>query len=182
MQSVGEQLAARVGADRVHLGVPVTTVAGDAVTTDAGRTRADAVVVATDPATASALVPGVTASAPRQVTTHLHVLPASPTGEPLLVLGVPGGRLVNSVVLTDAQPAYSPDGRALVASSSLAPTREADVRAEVAALHGIGPGDLEHLTSVTVPQAQPAAVPPLRLRSEERRVGKECRSRWSPYH
>ena len=22
----------------------------------------------------------------------------------------------------------------------------------------------------------------LRLRSEERRVGKECRSRWSPYH
>src|SRR5258708_10855694 len=26
-------------------------------------------------------------------------------------------------------------------------------------------------------------MPPLsRLRSEERRVGKECRSRWSPYH
>ena len=22
----------------------------------------------------------------------------------------------------------------------------------------------------------------IRLRSEERRVGKECRSRWSPYH
>src|SRR2546425_12189130 len=27
-----------------------------------------------------------------------------------------------------------------------------------------------------------AAVAPGRLRSEERRVGKECRSRWSPYH
>src|SRR2546429_613841 len=25
-------------------------------------------------------------------------------------------------------------------------------------------------------------LPALRLRSEERRVGKECRSRWSPYH
>ena len=25
-------------------------------------------------------------------------------------------------------------------------------------------------------------VPAERLRSEERRVGKECRSRWSPYH
>ena len=25
-------------------------------------------------------------------------------------------------------------------------------------------------------------VPILGLRSEERRVGKECRSRWSPYH
>src|SRR2546422_10220469 len=28
--------------------------------------------------------------------------------------------------------------------------------------------------------AQPGV--PLRARSEERRVGKECRSRWSPYH
>src|SRR2546426_11002571 len=28
-------------------------------------------------------------------------------------------------------------------------------------------------------QAAPAPAP---LRSEERRVGKECRSRWSPYH
>ena len=26
------------------------------------------------------------------------------------------------------------------------------------------------------------SVPPIVLRSEERRVGKECRSRWSPYH
>ncbi|RBY82555.1 amine oxidase [Geodermatophilus sp. TF02-6] len=164
MQSVGEQLAARVGADRVHLGVRVTAVRGGAVTTDSGGVRADAVVVATDPDTAAALVPGVAASAPRQVTTHLHVLPASPSGDPLIVLGSPGGRLVNSVVLTDAQPAYSPDRRALVASSSLAPTREDEVRAEVAALHGVGAGDLEHLTSVTVPGAQPAAVPPLRLR------------------
>ena len=27
-----------------------------------------------------------------------------------------------------------------------------------------------------------AIVKDMRLRSEERRVGKECRSRWSPYH
>ena len=27
-----------------------------------------------------------------------------------------------------------------------------------------------------------AAAEPLDIRSEERRVGKECRSRWSPYH
>ena len=27
-----------------------------------------------------------------------------------------------------------------------------------------------------------AGAPPVLLRSEERRVGKECRSRWSPYH
>jgi hypothetical protein len=39
---------------------------------------------------------------------------------------------VNSVVLTDAQPAYSPDGRALLASSSLSPGPEAEVRDEIA--------------------------------------------------
>ena len=30
------------------------------------------------------------------------------------------------------------------------------------------------------PVAKPVTVRP--MRSEERRVGKECRSRWSPYH
>ena len=29
---------------------------------------------------------------------------------------------------------------------------------------------------------QPKVGDPMRERSEERRVGKECRSRWSPYH
>ena len=28
----------------------------------------------------------------------------------------------------------------------------------------------------------PATATPISVRSEERRVGKECRSRWSPYH
>ena len=32
-----------------------------------------------------------------------------------------------------------------------------------------------------VPETEPEE-PMLPLRSEERRVGKECRSRWSPYH
>ena len=32
------------------------------------------------------------------------------------------------------------------------------------------------------PKAPPNAAAPAGARSEERRVGKECRSRWSPYH
>lgn len=164
IQAVGEQLADRVGRERVHLGVRVSAVTGTRVTSDAGPVRADAVVVATDPGTAAGLLPAVEAAAPRQVTTHYHLLPASPWTEPLIVLGTPGGRLVNSVVLTDAQPAYSPDRRALVASSSLAPTREADVRDEVARLHDVAAADLGHLTTVTVTGAQPAALPPLRHR------------------
>jgi phytoene dehydrogenase-like protein len=164
MQAVGEQLAARLEAGRVHLRTAARAVAAGSVVTDAGTWRADAVVVATDPATAATLLPTVDAAAPRQVTTHAHVLPASPWPQPLIVLGEPGGQLVNSVVVSDAQPRYSPDGRALVSSSTLAPTREDDVREEVARAHGVAPSELEHLTTVTVTGAQPAALPPLQLR------------------
>ena len=164
MQAIPEQLAAAVPEERLHLGTTVLSVAPGAVATAEGDVRTDAVVVATDPATAGRLLPGVEADAPRQVTTHLHVLPSSPWSAPLLVLGGPGDRLVNSVVLTDAQPRYSPDGRALVASSTLAPTTAAEVTDEIARLHGVATGDLEHLTSVMVPGAQPAALPPLHLR------------------
>ena len=164
MQSVGEQLADRLAPGSLHLHLRVSSVASGRVRWDGGTVDADAVVVATDPGTAAALLPGVDASAPRQVTTHLHVLPESPWQDPLIVLGTPGGRLVNSVVLTDAQPAYSPDGRALVASSTLRPTREAEVREEIARLHDVPTTELVHLTSVTVPGAQPAALPPLQLR------------------
>ena len=44
------------------------------------------------------------------------------------------------------------------------------------------------LTNITIPAIVPPLMSPNRnslsnvLRSEERRVGKECRSRWSPYH
>ena len=164
MQSVGQQLADRLPPGRLHLHTRVAEVDGRSVRTAEGTTAADAVVVATDPDTAAALLPGVRASAPRQVTTHLHVLAASPWPDPLIVLGAPGGHLVNTVVVSDAQPAYSPDGRALVASSTLAVTTEREVREEVARAHGVATGDLEHLTSVTVRGAQPAAAPPLEHR------------------
>jgi phytoene dehydrogenase-like protein len=164
MQAVGEQLAGRLGAGRVHLHTTVRAVSPGSVVTESGSWTADAVVVATDPGTAAELLPAVDAVASREVTTHLHVLPESPWTAPLIVLGQPRGRLVNSVVVSDAQPRYSPDRRALVASSTLTRTREDEVRAEIAAAHDVSPSDLEHLTSVTVPGAQPAALPPLQLR------------------
>src|SRR3989441_11014367 len=37
-------------------------------------------------------------------------------------------------------------------------------------------------TEVVIPAYTCFSVPAAILRSEERRVGKECRSRWSPYH
>ena len=42
-------------------------------------------------------------------------------------------------------------------------------------------GDFE-LDTVVGPRGHSKAVLLTLIRSEERRVGKECRSRWSPYH
>ena len=44
------------------------------------------------------------------------------------------------------------------------------------------PGTLVVLESTTYPGTTEDVVLPILERSEERRVGKECRSRWSPYH
>ncbi|MFP5372051.1 MAG: NAD(P)/FAD-dependent oxidoreductase [Actinomycetes bacterium] len=164
MQAVGEQLAGRLEPGRVHLATTVQAVVPGTVRAGGRSVQADAVVVATDPVSADRLLPGLGIADLRQVTTHFHVLPRSPWPSPLLVLGRPGGRVVNTAVVSDAQPAYSPDGRALVASSTLAPTAERDVRPEIAEAHGVGTGDLAHLATVTVAGAQPAALPPLQLR------------------
>ena len=40
----------------------------------------------------------------------------------------------------------------------------------------------QHVSPLTRSSSSPSATPVPRSRSEERRVGKECRSRWSPYH
>src|SRR5260370_30547067 len=42
-------------------------------------------------------------------------------------------------------------------------------------------GELE-ISLASVPVPEPGADEVVVRRSEERRVGKECRSRWSPYH
>src|SRR6266446_9145721 len=41
---------------------------------------------------------------------------------------------------------------------------------------------LRRLNGTGVSPLMPKRIPSSRVRSEERRVGKECRSRWSPYH
>ena len=50
------------------------------------------------------------------------------------------------------------------------------------------PGALKYITQlmntydITLAEVETAFHAPVATRSEERRVGKECRSRWSPYH
>jgi glycine/D-amino acid oxidase-like deaminating enzyme len=137
------------------------------VTTDDGAVRADAIIVATDPRTASQLLPQVASPVMNAVTTWYHS-----TDD----LGIAGGRpvlhvdsdnrrpVVNTVVMSHSAPAYAPSGRALIASSVLGVGERADdepaVLQHLADLYGASTTRWETVGVSRIPDALPAVTPP----------------------
>ena len=98
------------------------------------------------------------------MTTYYHVTDDPPTREPLLHLDGTGGPVANTVVITAAAPSYSPDHRALIASTVLGEDgSEPAVRAELARIYGCHTDGWEHLHTAEVPAALPAFPPGLPL-------------------
>ncbi len=167
MGDLPAQLAAALPDGVLRLGRRVEAVRPGAVRADGAEIAARAVVVATDPVTAAALLPGVAAPRMHALTTLYHVAPTAPARGPTLHLDGTGGPLASTVVVTEAAPAYSPDGRALVSSSFLGTAErlpEPVVRRELTRLYGVSTDDWVHLHTVAVPRALPAlpAGSPLR--------------------
>ena len=172
MGELPAQLAAGLPVGVLRLSRRVESVAPGVVRTDSEEFTAGAVVVAADPVTAAVLVPGLAAPRMYALTTLYHVAPTPPARGPTLHLDGTGGPLANTVVLTEAAPRYSPDGRALVSSSFLGPggsdgadrVPEPMVRRELARLYGVPTDEWVHLHTVEVPRALPAlpAGSPLR--------------------
>ncbi|MEE6263505.1 FAD-dependent oxidoreductase [Plantactinospora sonchi] len=163
MGALPAAVAAPLPASLITLGVPASSVRPGLVVTPAGAIRCRAVLVATDPGTASALLPTLGPVRMNQLTTYYHSTLEPPVDEPILLLdGDRGGLVANTVVPSLAVPMYAPAGRHLVATSVAGPQAppEPVVRAELARLYGVPVDDWEHLTTVAVPAALPAAPPP----------------------
>ncbi|WP_328419208.1 FAD-dependent oxidoreductase [Micromonospora sp. NBC_00389] len=163
MAALPRAVADPLPADLIDLDSPVTEVAPRRVRTQAGDIRCRAVVVAVDPAAASALLPTLATVRMHSYTTYYHSTPEPPLTEPILL--VDGDRreiVTNTVVLSNAAPTYAPTGRHLVATSVVGPSAppEPTVRAELTRLYGRSTADWTHLTTVAVPDALPAALPP----------------------
>ncbi|QBR92247.1 FAD-dependent oxidoreductase [Nocardioides euryhalodurans] len=132
MQAMPDQLAARLVAGTLHLGVRAGPVTSGGVDTDAGRVAARAVVVATDPVMAFELG-AVPATPMRSLTTWWFATDVPPTERPLLhVDGEQRGPLANAVVMTNAAPSYAPAGGVLVGATAVGVHRDA---AEAARRH-----------------------------------------------
>ncbi|WP_433229741.1 NAD(P)/FAD-dependent oxidoreductase [Actinomadura formosensis] len=164
MGRIPEQLAARLPDGAVSLGTAVREVTGDGVeTVDGEAIKAGAVVVATDPVRAAALVPEIEAPVMRSVTTFYHAAPESPLEEPVQIIDAEGV-ITDTLVLTDAAPEYSPDDRALISTSVLGTNvHESRVRGRLNEIYG-DTSAWRLLASYPVKVALPAMPPPLPLR------------------
>ena len=154
MAALPRQLAATLPDGVLRLNSPVTGLDGLTVTTADGPLTGRAVLVATDPVTAGALLPGLDEPPMRALTTLYHVADAPPVDAGLLYLDATGGPVANTVVLpTD----YSPDGRALIPSTVLGDQADEPlVRKELERLYGVPTGDWSHLHTAVVARALPA--------------------------
>ncbi|WP_328466590.1 FAD-dependent oxidoreductase [Actinoplanes sp. NBC_00393] len=153
------------------IGARTLSIGPGMVVTEGGEIRCRAVIVATDPLTAAALLPRLPRPEVHGLTTFYFGADRAPVDEPILLLD--GDRreiIANTVVMSNAAPEYAPSGKSLIAAtvvgvSAPSSASETVIRVELARIYGAPTDDWELLNVVTVPQALPAAnAPQARLR------------------
>lgn len=161
--AVPRLLAAALPLDVVRLETPVARLTDDGVVLASGaELPARAVVVATGPGPAAALLPGLDVPPSRVVTTYYHLAARSPLAEPTLLTDT-RRRFLNTCVLSEVVPGYAPEGYALIATSVLGADhegREKELREALGEVYGTDAGLWQLLTLRTVPDALPAMPPP----------------------
>ena len=171
MQALPAAIAGPLPYPQVLVNAPVLSVGPGMAITEGGEIRCRAIIVATDPATAATLLPGVPRPHMHGLTTYYFGASHAPIDEPTLLLD--GDRreiIANTIVLSNAAPEYAPAGKSLIAASAVgvaAPSgaSEAVVRVELARIYGVPTDDWELLSVVPISHALPAAdVPQFRLR------------------
>jgi hypothetical protein len=171
MQVLPELLAAALPAGVLRLGVRVEAVTGPTARSSAGPLTGRAVLVATDPATAATLT-GLPRPELRSLTTFWFSAERSPYSRAILHLdGLRRGPLANAAVLSDAAPAYSPDGRALIAASMVGlpgTGAEQQVRRQLELMYGTSTTGWQLLRVDALGDALPAMRAPLDVRQPVR--------------
>jgi monoamine oxidase len=174
MQRLPQQLADRLPDGTVRLDTHVEAVTPRQVATASGRLSARAVVVATDPWTSSALLPGMVDPAPaRGVTTVYHAAPVFPERSGRLLLDPGPSPIVNSIAISVAAPEYAPPERVLVSTSVVhgQETHDLDgpeLRAALTRLHGTDTSAWELVARYDLPHALPGMPAPHPLRKPVR--------------
>jgi len=176
--AIPQRLAERLPAGAVRLETEVLMVYANGVVTADEVLRSSAVVVATDPATAVELLPGLHEPQLRSVTTfhHATVLPP-PRSEPaVLVDADPRSPVARTAAVSQAVPGRSPDGRTLVSTNVVGHTGtrtsdlESEVRARLSELYSAADDRWECVAVHHFPYAVPAMTSPHNFRRPVRLI------------
>ncbi|MCH8475984.1 MAG: FAD-dependent oxidoreductase [Opitutales bacterium] len=167
MGEIPLQLARRLPKGSIGLQEKVCRVSPQSVTLASGEIiEGSATVVATDGSTAEQLLPE--SSLPktewRSTTTLYYVAAQSPVKEAILCLNGSGSGIVNNCcVLTDAAPAYAPQGQSLISVSVMGPCGEENLSPKVIAelTNWFGPQtqSWRHLRTDHLPRGLPVQRP-----------------------
>ena len=134
MQAIPDQMAAKLPAGTIELGVRATSVTRDGLVTDRGRIDSDAVVVACEGPAAATLL-GLPAVGSNPVGAVWFSADAPPADDRLVFLDGLGGPVLNAAIMTNVAPGYAPPGKHLV----------------VAAMPGVIDGHLEEVAAQRAP-------------------------------
>jgi phytoene dehydrogenase-like protein len=176
--AIPQRLAERLPSGAVRLETEVLMVYANGVVTSDEVLRSSAVVVATDPATAVELLPGLHEPELRSVTTfhHATVLPP-PRSEPaVLVDADPHSPVARTAAVSHAAPGRSPDGRTLVSTNVVGHTEtrtselESEVRARLSELYSAADDRWECVAVHHFPHAVPAMTSPHNFRRPVRLI------------
>jgi len=130
MGAIAEQLASSLPGTSLHLNERVTSVTANTIDLASGeRVDCRAVVLATDASGAATLLASQREPEWLGTTTLYYAAQKSPVGEPILVINGEGpsdGPVNHLCVLSDAQPAYAPQGSALISVTLLGVPSDTD--------------------------------------------------------
>ena len=114
------------------------------------------VIVATDLTTAAQLLDIANVPKLAGSTTWYYEVPQELTGSPrLLIDGEHRGPVVNSIVLSNLISTYAPDGKSLLASTTLDFASESEVRRHLALMWGAHTGEWSLIAKYDIPKSLP---------------------------
>ena len=180
MGAIPAQIAAQLPQGSIHLNTAATQLSPTLVRTTEGDVKCGAVVIATNAAAATQLVPSFATPESRSVTTWYHLADCAPEDltrgrSTLTVDGLrykygsadPMRPLVNTVVLSNSVPSYASDGRVLVSSSALGlkenSAYEKLVRTHLTGVYDVDASGWSHVATYAIKDALPKMLPPHQL-------------------
>lgn len=173
MGRLPEVIARLIAPGQRSMSCALVSLDGEGVQTDDGMIRTRNVVVATDPASASALLPGLHVPAMRSVTTVFHAADHPPWPEGLLLVDGERNLIANTVVMTEVTSTYSLDGRSLIATSVLGHGHDEALldrrlRPRLATIYGADPTPWQLVAVRQIEAAVPAMPAPHNFRQPVR--------------